>query len=122
MSMLREKYEALQQFCRMVPAMSCSEENCIYCKKCDIMNEAKFSLIHNFEDLTEEQLKVLNTVFIDCSILSDDFKSQIKTKDDALNMICDVAVDCDGYRNAISLIDLIEELKAIAVYGISLEV
>ena len=86
------------------------------------MNEAKFSLIHNFEDLTEEQLKVLNTVFIDCSILSDDFKSQIKTKDDALNMICDVAVDCDGYRNAISLIDLIEELKAIAVYGISLEV
>lgn len=45
----------------------------------------------------------------------------IKTKDDALQLIVDIAIDYDSYRKAEDLMLLIDELSDIAKIGLLLD-
>lgn len=47
--------------------------------------------------------------------------NQLKTKDDCLCLICDVIFDYDGYRTADKLMELLDEIRDIAIHGLEIE-
>lgn len=53
-------------------------------------------------------------------MISKDLVTHLQTKNDCLDLICDIAVDYDGYRSAEKLMELIDEMKEIAAYGFKL--
>ena len=53
--------------------------------------------------------------------VSEALKQQLATKSTVLQFIANIAWDYDGYRSEKLLMDLIDEMRQLALYGCTLE-
>lgn len=53
--------------------------------------------------------------------INKDMRECLLNKDICLEIIHDIAIDYDGYRDAKNLMELIDEIKEIAHYGLTLD-
>lgn len=53
--------------------------------------------------------------------VSDELKEQLSNKKEVFDLICGIADDYDGYRTVSGLMDLIDEMRELAEYGLELQ-
>lgn len=73
------------------------------------------------EEANQKIKEALNSQEAEYKYINKAMKAYLYSKDACLELIHDVAIDYDGYRDARNLMDLIDEIREIAHYGLTLE-
>lgn len=96
-----------------------------FCKR---LEKGGIRILFCTKDLTtrdkeaDQKIKeALNDQEPDYKYINEGMKEYLCSKDACLELIHDVAIDYDGYRDARNLMDLIDEIREIAHYGLTLE-
>lgn len=94
---------------------------------CDRLQKSGMRIVFDTKDITtrneeaDQKIKeALNNQEHEYKYINKAMKEYLYSKDACLEIIHDIAIDYDGYRDAKNLMELIDEIKEIAHFGISL--
>lgn len=73
------------------------------------------------EEADQEIKKALNNQETEYKYINKAMKAYLYSKNACLELIYEIAVDYDGYRDSKNLMELIDEMREIAHYGLSLK-